>query len=38
MLTAGQSQFGLVVDITALAAGIAIVTVVATHLYPRLTR
>jgi ABC-2 type transport system permease protein len=38
MLSAGHSQFGLVFDLAALAAGITIVTVLATRLYPRLTQ
>jgi ABC-2 type transport system permease protein len=38
MLAGGHSQFGLAVDFAALAGGIAVVTVIATHMYPRLTQ
>ena len=38
MLAAGRSQFGVMFDLGALAFGIAIVTVLATRLYPRLTQ
>ncbi|MEJ0023325.1 MAG: ABC transporter permease [Alphaproteobacteria bacterium] len=38
MLSTGVSQFGLHVDLAALALGIGIVTVIATRLYPRLTQ
>jgi ABC-2 type transport system permease protein len=38
MLSAGHSQFGLGLDLAALALAFAIVAVLATRLYPRLTQ
>jgi len=38
MLSHGQSQFGLTVDLGALGLGVCVVTVIATRMYPRLTQ
>ncbi len=38
MLVNGQSQFGLTRDLAALSAGVCVVTIIATRMYPRLTQ
>jgi ABC-2 type transport system permease protein len=38
MLIGGHSQFGLAFDLAALGAGVCLVTITATRMYPRLTQ
>jgi ABC-2 type transport system permease protein len=38
MLKSGHSQFGLPLDLAALAFGVAVLTIIATRMYPRLTQ